>query len=135
MSVLDGSIVQLQFRRRGTSGVRVFFAYAPQVLLDGLFADGHLPGHGFHRQTRRVELQRTPFLVAESRPVGGVIGSEDVGPVPARGNLPDRRTYLAGLLVLQPGLTSATATGAANRPAAAAVRSSVAGSESRHFGS
>ena len=89
MSVLDGSIVQLQFRRYGAPGMRIFLVYAPEVLLDGLLADGHLPGHGFHRRAGRVELERTPFLVAESRPVGGVIGSEDAGPVPARGNLPD----------------------------------------------
>ena len=111
MSVLDGSIVQLQFRRYGAPGMLIFLVYAPEVLLDGLLADGHLPGHGFHRRAGRVALQRTPFLVAESRPVGGVIGSEDVGedvgPVPARGNFPDPHRAPASSRLI-PGPTSGT---------------------------
>ena len=106
MSVLDGSMIQLQFRWRGSSGKCVFLTHTAQILFDRFFADGHLPGHGFHWQTGRVELQRTPFLMTESWPVGGVIGSEDVGearrnPVPACGNLPNRETYLVGVLVFQ----------------------------------
>ena len=73
MSVLDGSMIQLQFRWRDSSGNCVFLAHAPQILLDCFLADGHLPCHGFHWQAGRVELQRTPFLITESRPVFGVI--------------------------------------------------------------
>ncbi len=106
MSVLDGSMIQLQFRWRGSSGKCVFLTYTAQILFDRFFADGHLPCHGFQWQTGRVELQCTPFLMTESWAVGGVIGREDVGearrnPVSACGNFSNRETYLVGVLAFQ----------------------------------
>jgi hypothetical protein len=97
MPVLDGSMIQVQFRRRSAPGARIFLADPPQVLLDGLVTDGHLARDGFHRHSGRVELESALFLMTESWPVGGVIGGEDVGkargnPVCARRDLFDRRT-------------------------------------------
>jgi hypothetical protein len=104
MSVLDGTMIQLQFGWCGSPGVCVFVADASQILLGCFLTDAHLPGHGFQWETGSAELQSTPCLMTESWPVGGVIGSEDVGeagriPVPACGNLLDRRPYLVGGLV------------------------------------
>src|SRR5580693_6350419 len=39
MPVLDGSMIQVQFRRRSAPGARIFLADPPQVLLDGLVTD------------------------------------------------------------------------------------------------
>ena len=106
MSVLDGSMIQLQFGWRVPSGHRIFFAYASQILLNGFFTDGHQFGDRFHRHTGCIELQRAPFLLTERWPIDIVIGGQDVSeargnPVPACGNLPDRQAYLAGLLILE----------------------------------
>src|SRR6185437_13966445 len=106
MSVLDCSMIQLQFSWRGPSGNYVFLAHPAQILFDGFLADCHLLRHGFHWQTGCVQLQRTPFLMTERWPADGVIGGEDVGetggnPVPACGDLLDRRTYLVSLLAFQ----------------------------------
>src|SRR2546429_9998365 len=76
--VLDGSMIQVQFRRRSAACARVFLADPPQVLLHGLVADGHLARDGLHRHSGRVELESALFLMTESWPVGGVIGGEDV---------------------------------------------------------
>src|SRR5262249_25654205 len=51
------------------------------------------------------QLERAPLLFAQSRPVRGVVGGEDVGeagryPVPARRDLRDRGPDLGGRLVL-----------------------------------
>src|SRR5438034_10011485 len=78
MPVLDGSMIQLQFRRRSAPGARVFFPDPPQVLLDGLVTDGHLARDGFHWHSGRVELESALFLMAESCLVDGFIGGEDV---------------------------------------------------------
>src|ERR1700722_9670911 len=115
--VLDCSMVKLHFGCRGPSGIRVFLAYPPEVLLRGFLADGHLPCHRFQRQAGGVELQRSSFLLAEGGQVGGVIGGEDVGeaggdPVPAGGDLSDRRAHPGG----PPGFLTRTARPPPPRP-------------------
>ena len=95
MPVLDGSMIQVQFRRRSAACARVFLADPPQVLLDGLVTDGHLARDGFHRHPGRVELESALFLMAESRPVGGLIGGEDVGQAGEIQSLPAATSLIA----------------------------------------
>jgi hypothetical protein len=58
MSVLDCSMIQLQFSWRGPSGNHIFLTHPAQVLFDGFLTDCHLLRDGFHWQTGCVELQR-----------------------------------------------------------------------------
>jgi len=106
MPVLDGSIVQLQLCWRRTPSSGVLLADAAHILLDRLLADGHPPGRGLQWNAGGIKLQRTSFLRAESGPVRGIVGGQDLreagrDPVRSLGDRLNGRAYLGGLLVLQ----------------------------------
>src|SRR5580704_9016883 len=64
MPVLDGSIVQVQFRGCRPPSSSVLLADPAYILLGRLFTNAHSPGHGLHRHAGGVKLKRTRFLRA-----------------------------------------------------------------------
>src|ERR1022692_1594315 len=53
--VLNGSIVQVQFRGRRAAGACVLFTNAAHILFGRLLADGHPPGDGLHGHASGVK--------------------------------------------------------------------------------
>src|SRR5215475_13495141 len=82
MSVLDGSMVQVQFGKCRTVGVCVLKSHPLYILFGGFFAYVQAPGDGLHWHAGGVELQGAPFLPAERGPVRRIVGREDVGEPP-----------------------------------------------------
>src|SRR6202042_1599316 len=64
MPVLDGSIVQVQFRGCRPSSSSVLLPDPAYILLGRLFTNAHSPGHGLHLHAGGVKLKRPRFLGA-----------------------------------------------------------------------
>jgi hypothetical protein len=114
MPVLDGSIVQLQFGRRGPPSSGVLLPHRAHILLCCFFTNAHPPGHGLHRHTGGVKPQRTRFLGTKIWPVRDIVSSEDAGqprrdPILSSGHRPNGRPDLRSLPVLEHAAERASA--------------------------